>query len=115
VGLRSKRRSPRLTARLDRAGTGEPGVLGDGGPAVRAQLCQPHSIAFDEGGNLLVCDMGNGRVRAIDTQGRISTLAGSRERAPTPDAAPLAGTPLRGPRSIDTDGPHSPRRSTDPR
>ena len=86
------------------AGTGEAGFSGDGGPAAVAQLRQPHSIAFDAAGNLLVCDIGNGRVRAVDMRaGTISTLSGTGERVATPDDAPLAGTPLRGPRSIDTD------------
>lgn len=87
------------------AGTGEPGFSGDGGPADRAQFRQPHSIAFEADGNLLVCDIGNGRVRLIDmSAGTISTLAGTGTREPTPDEGPLAGTPLRGPRSIATDG-----------
>jgi sugar lactone lactonase YvrE len=87
------------------AGTGEAGFSGDGGPASGAQLRQPHSIAFDAGGNLLVCDIGNGRVRAVDLRsGSIATVSGTGERVATPDEGPLAGTPLRGPRSIDTDG-----------
>jgi len=87
------------------AGTGEAGFSGDGGPAARAQLRQPHSIAFDARGDLLICDIGNGRVRVVDMRGgTISTLSGTGERESTPDEAPLAGTPLRGPRSIDTDG-----------
>ncbi len=87
------------------AGTGEPGFSGDGGPATEAQLRQPHSIAFDGLGGLLVCDIGNQRLRRIDmTAGTISTLGGTGERVATPDEAPIAGTPLLGPRSIDTDG-----------
>jgi sugar lactone lactonase YvrE len=87
------------------AGTGEAGFSGDGGPAARAQLRQPHSIAFDARGDLLVCDIGNGRVRSVDMRaGSIATLSGTGERVPTPDEGPLRGTPLRGPRSIDTDG-----------
>jgi len=86
------------------AGTGEPGYSGDDGPAVRAQLRQPHSIAFDARGDLLVCDIGNQRVRSVDLRtGTISTLSGTGAREVTPDEAPLAGTPLRGPRSLDTD------------
>lgn len=92
----------RITTTL--AGTGEPGFSGDGGPAAAAQLRQPHSIAFDARGDLLVCDIGNGRVRRIDMRdGSIDTLSGTGERTATPDEAPLAGTPLRGPRSLDTD------------
>src|SRR5213592_4567723 len=48
------------------AGTGSPGFGGDSGPAVKAQFRQPHSIAFDPEGKLLVCDIGNNRIRRID-------------------------------------------------
>ena len=86
------------------AGTGEAGFSGDGGPATEAQLRQPHSIAFDAQGQLLVCDIGNGRVRHVNmSTGTISTLSGTGERGNTPDEASLAGTKLRGPRSLDTD------------
>ncbi len=86
------------------AGTGEPGFSGDGGPATAAQLRQPHSIAFDALGGLLVCDIGNHRLRRVDMNtGTIETLGGTGERVATPDEAPLAGTPLLGPRSVDTD------------
>jgi len=86
------------------AGTGEAGFSGDGGPANRAQLRQPHSIAFDADGNLLICDIGNQRLRSVDmATGNISTVSGTGERVATPDEAPLQGTPLLGPRSIDTD------------
>ena len=86
------------------AGTGEAGFSGDGGPAVAAQLRRPHSIAFVANGDLLICDIGNGRVRRVDMRnGTISTLSGTGEREPTPDTAPLEGTSLRGPRSLDTD------------
>ena len=86
------------------AGTGEPGFSGDGGPATAAQLRQPHSIAFDADGDRLICDIGNHRVRLVNMiSGTISTLSGTGEREQTPDSAPLAGTHLRGPRSIDTD------------
>ncbi len=86
------------------AGTGEPGFSGDGGPASSAQLRQPHSLAFNARGNLLICDIGNQRLRQVDmATGVISTLSGTGERDTTPDQGPLAGTPLRGPRSIDSD------------
>ena len=52
------------------AGTGAPGFSGDGGPASQAQLRQPHSIALDATGGLLVCDVGNHRVRRVDLGSR---------------------------------------------
>lgn len=94
--------STRLVSTL--AGNGTPGFSGDGGPAAAAQLRQPHSIAFDAEGNLLICDIGNQRVRVVDMRtGTIRTLGGNGTRERTPDRAPLEGTPLFGPRSIDTD------------
>ncbi len=89
------------------AGTGVPGFSGDGGAASSAQLRQPHSIAIGPDGRLLICDIGNLRIRAVDlATGVIATIGGTGERLPTPDGAPLAGTPLNGPRTmvIDRDG-----------
>jgi streptogramin lyase len=83
------------------AGTGEAGFGGDGGPATEAQLRQPHSIAFDTNGDLLICDIGNHRVRRLSlSSGIIETFAGTGDREPTPDGAPIQGTPLNGPRTI---------------
>jgi len=83
------------------AGTGAPGFSGDGGAANAAQLRQPHSIAFDRQGRLLICDIGNHRIRRVDLgTGKIETWAGTGERKPTPNGAPIAGTPLNGPRAI---------------
>jgi sugar lactone lactonase YvrE len=86
------------------AGNGVPGFAGDGGLAVKAQLRQPHSIAFDGDGRLLICDIGNHRIRRVDLKsGLIETWAGTGERKPTPDGAPIGGTPLNGPRAITAD------------
>jgi streptogramin lyase len=90
------------------AGTGAVGFSGDGGPATKATLNRPHSIALDNQGNLYICDIGNHRVRIVDlTTGIIETFSGTGERKPTPDGAPLKGTPLNGPRALDFDGKHS--------
>jgi sugar lactone lactonase YvrE len=99
------RRVDRKTQRISTvAGTGTAGFSGDGGPASAAQLRQPHSIAFDRQGRLLICDIGNHRVRRVDlTSGNIDTWLGTGERQATPDGAPLKGTPLNGPRAIDLD------------
>ena len=89
------------------AGTGMPGFSGDGGPAARAQLRQPHSIAVDPRGKLLICDIGNHRIRQVDfSTGMIETYGGTGEHQPTPDGAPVKTAPLNGPRtmSFDRDG-----------
>ena len=59
---------------------GRPGIqgyFGDGGPATRAMLKQPACMAFDSKGNLYITDMGNNRIRKVDTNGIITTFAGN--------------------------------------
>ena len=83
------------------AGTGVAGFSGDGGPAVRAQFRQPHSIFLDRDGSMLICDIGNHRIRRLhlDT-GIIETWAGTGATEPTPDGSPVKGTPVTGPRTF---------------
>ena len=64
--------------RLNRiAGTGEGGFSGDGGPALKAQLHAPHDLALDNEGRLLIADSYNHRIRRIDRNGVITTIAGN--------------------------------------
>lgn len=59
------------------AGTGERGFSGDGGPAVAATIDNPRGIAVLPGGGFLIPDTGNHRVRRVDTNGMITTVAGT--------------------------------------
>lgn len=52
------------------------GFGGDGGPATGARLRHPAGIAFDAEGNLYIADMANGRIRRVDGNGIITTIAG---------------------------------------
>jgi len=83
------------------AGTGKRGFGGDGGPGVKAQFNQPHSIVLDRDGSILICDIGNHRIRRLhlDT-GLIETYAGTGETKETPEGASVQGTPVTGPRTI---------------
>jgi streptogramin lyase len=86
------------------AGTGKRGFSGDGGPANQAMLDRPHSIALDGQGSLYIADIFNQRIRRVDLKtGRIETFAGTGEKKPTTDGAPLEGTPLNGPRTMAFD------------
>jgi hypothetical protein len=59
------------------AGTGTAGYLGDGGPASNAELDYPSGVAVDAAGNLYIADGGNKRIRKVDTNGIITTVAGT--------------------------------------
>ena len=94
------------------AGSGERGpfedqtAIGDGGPATEARLILPTGLAFDAAGNLYITDPGNHRIRKVDTQGRITTFAGSGERSFSGDEGPAAEAQLSTPVGfeIDVDG-----------
>jgi len=61
------------------AGNGLRGFSGDGGPATDAALDRPAFVAFDADGNLLISDGDNDRVRMVDADGIITTIAGTGE------------------------------------
>jgi sugar lactone lactonase YvrE len=59
------------------AGTGTAAFNGDGGPAGSAALNNPQAVAFDASGALYIADSGNGRIRKVDADGTITTIAGN--------------------------------------
>ena len=58
------------------AGTGYSGYAGDGGAATLAMLSSPSGVAVDLAGNVFIADTGNQRIRRVDTNGVIATVAG---------------------------------------
>jgi hypothetical protein len=59
------------------AGNGTAGYSGDGAAASSAELNQPMGLAVDSSGNLYIADENNNRVRMIEPNGTISTVAGN--------------------------------------
>lgn len=59
------------------AGTGLPGYLGDGGPAIDARLGQVAGLAVDPTGDVYIADPYNSVVRKVNTSGTITTVAGT--------------------------------------
>ena len=58
------------------AGNGTLGFSGDDGPATKAQLYYPSSLAVDSAGNLYIADARNNRIRKV-SNGVITTVAGN--------------------------------------
>ena len=70
------------------AGIGQGSFSGDGGSAVDATLQEPTDVAFDRAGNLYIADRDNLRVRRVDPQGVITTVAGNGSRGFSGDDGP---------------------------
>src|SRR5205085_7442381 len=54
------------------AGGGD--TLGDGGPAIDAQIKNPWAFAVDSAGNLYIADLWDDRVRKVSSDGIITTV-----------------------------------------
>ncbi len=67
------------------AGNGQDGYSGDGGPATAAGLYRSQALAMDAQGNLFIADSDNCRVREVDTNGIITTVAGNGSAQDTGD------------------------------
>ena len=58
-------------------GPNSAGHSGDGGPATMAELNAPKSISLDPYGNLYIADSNNSKIRVVEPDGTITTIAGS--------------------------------------
>jgi sugar lactone lactonase YvrE len=85
------------------AGTGWPGFSGDGGPATKADLNIPISVAVDREGNLYISDENNFRIRKVDKEGIITTFAGTGKEGYSGDGGPATSAQLTDPGGIAFD------------
>ena len=76
-------------------GNGVRTFAGDGGPPLDASLYFPIDLTFDSADRLVVLDFNNLRIRRLDLDGRVRTIAGTGEDAGTlAHGTPALETPL---------------------
>ena len=92
------------------AGTGKPASwpwgslpLGDGGFATAAYVGNPGGLAMDTAGNLYIADFENNRIRKVDTNGIITTVAGGGLSRPG-NGGQATGAQLFWPEDVAVDG-----------
>lgn len=78
-------------------------TTGDGGPAVDARLDSPWDIAIDHGGNVFISDWTQHRVRKVDRNGIITTIAGTGVSGFSGDGGPAVSAQLNAPRDLLVD------------
>jgi streptogramin lyase len=85
------------------AGNGSYGSAGDGGAATAAELGDPRGLAVDSAGNLFISDNYENRIRKVDTNGIISTVAGNGDANFYGDGSAATNAALNGPTGVAVD------------
>jgi uncharacterized protein (TIGR03437 family) len=85
------------------AGNSRPGYRGDGGPALSAAIGYPAGVAIDRLGNLYIADRDNNRIRRVDLNGIITTVAGNGRPGYLGDGGPAAAAQLFNPYDVAVD------------
>jgi hypothetical protein len=85
------------------AGNGNPGFSGDGGPATEAQTAGVAGLALDTQGNLYLAEVVNSDIRKVDTNGTITTVAGTHQAGFTGDGGAATSAQLNGPADVRVD------------
>jgi len=85
------------------AGNGVSGFNGDNALAIQAQISLPGDVAVDSFGNIFIADTGNHRIRKIDPNGIITTIAGTGISGYSGDEGPAKESSLSSPRGVAVD------------
>ncbi len=84
-------------------GSGVAGFSGDGGLATDALVQDPNDVAVDALGRMVIADTGNHRIRRVETDGTITTIAGTGEAGFSGDGGPAINARLYTPRGVHVD------------
>jgi len=85
------------------AGNGQYGFEGDGGQATAAMLANPIGLTIDASGGILIADADNLRIRRVDPDGTIATIAGNGTDALAGDGRPPLSTGFGSPADVAVD------------
>jgi sugar lactone lactonase YvrE len=98
-------RSGQLTIVAGTGGAHDGGLIGEGGPAIAAQVECPYGLTFNRSAQLVIADHANNRIRQVGLDGVIKTIVGtgpvgSRAGSFGGDGGPAIGAHLQAPVSV---------------
>jgi sugar lactone lactonase YvrE len=82
------------------AGTGSPNYDGDDVAATSASLHWPHDVTVDDTGTVYIADSAHHRIRRVDSNGVITTIAGTGGAGSTGDDGPATEARIQNPKSV---------------
>ena len=85
------------------AGTGAQGNSGDDGAAISATLYWPKGVTLDISGNVYIADTYNRKIRMVNKNGIITTIAGSGTQGDSGDGDAAISAQLGGPSGVSVD------------
>lgn len=88
------------------AGNGQKGEPKDGEPAASQPLQDPRAVACDDKGNVYILERSGHRLRVVNPEGKIRTVAGTGKAGKGGDGGPALQAAMNGPKylSLDKDG-----------
>jgi sugar lactone lactonase YvrE len=86
------------------AGNGTQGISVDGAPASGSAIASPSGLALDPSGLLYFAEGGSGRIRRIESDGTLSTVAGSGVRGSDGDGGPATEASINSPSGVAIGG-----------
>lgn len=82
------------------AGSGQRGFAGDGGPALKAKLDSPQSLAIDAEGRIYIGDEHNNAIRMVEADGTMRTIIGTQGPGFSGDGGPAAMAQIADPENM---------------